>query len=284
MNTFDKLSRIELEDASAFLNSHFPFINSVEVTIQLGSGQTADGLFDEEWGSSSLQDLPRMPAVESVAHHDLSIRWGMIGNVRTLVLSGRYHMYEGYGLIPCILPIWAAANCGCRVFVFSNASGGIREDLVPGRIMLIRDHVNNLGVSPLAGHHHLMETPYVDMTTLYNAELADSLLATARRLELEVAEGVYMANLGPHFETPAEIRMARAIGADTVGMSTVLEATTAHAAGGRVLGLSLVSNRAAGLGNGPISHEDNVAGVGNAAGQLRDLLRAWLIKEAVNVL
>ena len=284
MNTFDKLSRIELEDASAFLQSTFPFINSVEVTIQLGSGQTADGLLDDEWGRSSLQELPRMPAVESLAHHDLSIRWGMVGNVRTLIFSGRYHMYEGYGLIPCILPIWAAANCGCKTFVFGNTSGGIRDDLVPGRLMLIRDHINNLCVSPLAGHHHLMQSPYVDMTALYDRKLGDSLLATGKRLQLELSEGVYMANRGPHFETPAEVRMARVIGADVVGMSTVLEATTAHAAGGRVVGVSIVSNRAAGLGNGPISHEDNVAGVGHAAFQLRDLLRAWLTREAMTAL
>ncbi len=276
MITLDKLTRIELEEATDFLLREFTFINTVDITIQLGSGQRPEHLLDEEWGRCSLQKMPGLPAEASVAKHNLEAFWGLVGNVKVLVYAGRYHFYEGYGRLPCILPIWAAAECGCRSFLLSNAAGGIADGLNPGTFMLFRDHINNLGISPLAGHQHLLESPYVDMSSVYHPELRQALRDSAAALELPLQDGVYMANCGPQFETPAEVELARRMGADAVGMSTVLEACVAYALGARVVALSMITNRACGLAKVPISHEDAICVGGDRGPALVELIRHWL--------
>jgi purine-nucleoside phosphorylase len=276
MNAFDRLSRIELDEAAAFLHHHFTFINTIDVVVQVGSGQSPDEILDEEWDRASLQRMPHVPAMDSLAKHKLSISWGCVGDAKVLVYGGRYHYYEGYGIVPCILPVWAAAECGARTFLFTNAAGGIRDDLEPGSIMLLDDHINNLGVSPLAGHSHLVNTPYVDMSAVYDADLRSGLQTAAEGEEIAMSSGVYMANTGPHFETPAEVRMARNCGVDAVGMSTVLEATTAKALGARVAAVSIITNRAAGCGADSISHEDNVDAGRAASANLTRVIRRWL--------
>ena len=123
MLNFDKISRIELEEAADFLVHQFPFINSVDLVIQLGSGQSAEGILDNEWDRVALRDMPNIPAEESLARHNLEIIWGTSGSFKVLILAGRFHLYEGYGRVPCILPIWAAAVCGARNFLFTKLVG-----------------------------------------------------------------------------------------------------------------------------------------------------------------
>jgi len=282
MSGMERLTRIQLEEATDFLAHELPFINTVDLVVQFGSGQTADGLLDEEWNRLPLQHMPHMPFEESLANHRLEIIWGTLAGRKVLVLAGRYHMYEGYGRIPCVLPIWAAAHCGARNFLLTNASAAISDELQPGNFLCLADHINNLGVSPLAGLQHLLNTPYIDMTRTYSPELRDDFMAAARKTGLTIQSGVYMANLGPHFETPAEVRMAETIGADVLGMSTVLEATTAHALKARVAAVSMICNHATGR---KASENSPTAEILRESGRrLVAAIRAWLADGASSLL
>lgn len=284
MGPFDTLTRISLEEATEFLLHAFPGVQDTNLVIQIGSGQVPTALLDEEWQRVSLWQMPHMPKEQSLAQHSLELIWGRTGDLKVLILGGRYHVYEGYGRTCVILPVWAAACAGVRNFLFTNASGAIRDGIAPGDFVLIRDHINNLGVPALAGQHHLLNSPYVDMCQTYTPELRASFARAAAQQGISCQEGVYLANLGPQFETPAEIQAAKAMGADIVGMSTVLEATVAHALGARVMGISMVVNPAAGLGAGSISHENTTRVGQKASSQLMRSIRHWLLDEAASVL
>ena len=277
--SFDKLTRVELEDAGDFLIHNFPFSNSVDIVIQTGSGQNLASILDEEWNRVALQEMPHLPSEESLAKHQLEIIWGVTNNLRVLIFSGRYHYYEGYGRIPCILPIWAAADIGARHFLFCNAAAGIKEDLSPGSIMVFDDHVNNMGVSPLEGHQHLLKEPFVDMSTCYDEKMQSTFMASAEQMDIALQRGVYWANTGPQFETPAEIKMAKAMGADAVGMSTVLELTTAKALGAKAMAVSMIRNRASGIDDSGDTEIESDA----ANKELTGLIHHWLSNEAAHI-
>ena len=170
-------------------------------------------------------------------------------------------------------------DCGARNFLFTNASGAVNPALAKGDLVLIRDQINNLGVSPLSGHQHLLQDAFVDMTAVYDPELRESIRRAAESMQVTMQDGVYMANHGPQFETPAEVRMAAVMGADMVGMSTVLEATIAHACGGRVASISLVTNMASGISPFPITHDDHLAISKKASKPIADLVKAWLASD-----
>lgn len=280
----DRLTRVQLEEAADFLNHQCPFVNAVELVIQLGSGLTAEGLFDEIWSRFPLQHMPHMPSEDSLAQHQLEVIWGMVGQTRTLAYSGRFHLYENYGRLPCLLPIWVAGYCGARTFILTNAAGAVSPKLQPGTLMCISDHINNLGCSALSGHQHLVTDPYVDMSAVYKPELWQSFRNYAADAGVDMQSGVYLANHGPQFETPAEVRMAQVLGADAVGMSTVLEASVAHALGAQVLGLSLITNPAAGLTSEPLQHEDHLQMGQIASKKIIALIRRWLHQEAEQLL
>ncbi len=284
MLTFDKLSRIELEEASEFLIHRLPFINSVDLVIQLGSGQSPEGLLDSEWDRVPLRDMPNIPAEESLARHNLEIIWGTSGTFKVLIFAGRFHLYEGHGRVPCILPIWAAAACGARNFLFTNAAVAINNSLDVGDFMVFRDHINNLGVSALSGHQHLLETAYVDMSETYSSDIVSSFFDAAKHENMPIKDGVYMAFTGPQYETPAELDFARMIGADAVGMSTVLEATTAHALKARVLGVSMIVNSIQRDKSRKISHEEALEIGKRGNKKLTDSIRHWLVNGAQSTL
>lgn len=276
---FERLTRIQLEEASDFLVHELPFVNTADLVIQFGSGQQPEDFYDELWNRLPLQHMPHMPFEESLAQHRLEILWGTVADRKVLAYAGRYHVYEGYGRIPCVLPIWAAAYCGARNFLFTNASAAVTNTLQPGDFLCFTDHINNLGISPLAGLQHLLNSPYVDMTHTYSPELRQGFIAAVRATGQTAHEGVYMANLGPHFETPAEVKMAATIGADCLGMSTVLEATTAHALGARVAAVSMVSHLATGL-NGGVEHRRMPAIAAASGRNLIQVIRSWLASGA----
>jgi purine-nucleoside phosphorylase len=186
-----------------------------------------------------------------------------VGDRRVLVLLGRTHLYEGHGVEPVVHGVRTAAAAGCRTVVLTNAAGGIREGMQVGDPVLISDHLNLTSLSPLAGPR------FTDLTDLYSPRLR----ALAREIDPELTEGVYVGLPGPHFETPAEIRMFRLLGADLVGMSTVLEAIAARAEGVEVFGLSLVTNLAAGMTGEPLDHHEVLAAGAAAAGRMGALLR-----------
>jgi len=187
-----------------------------------------------------------------------------IGAHRVLVLVGRVHAYEGHDLGHVVHPVRAACAAGARIVVLTNAAGGIRADLTVGQPVLISDHLNLTARSPLVG------AEFVDLTDAY----APRLRRLAREADPELTEGVYAGLPGPHYETPAEVRMLRILGADLVGMSTVHETIAARAAGAEVLGVSLVTNAAAGVTGQPLSHEEVLVAGAASASRMGTLLAA----------
>jgi purine-nucleoside phosphorylase len=180
------------------------------------------------------------------------------------VLLGRTHLYEGRGVAAVAHPVLTAAAAGCTRLVLTNGCGGLDPAWAPGTVVLISDHLNLTAQSPLVG------AQFVDLTEVYSARLR----GVAHEIDPSLPEGVYAQLPGPHYETPAEIRMLRTLGADLVGMSTVLEAIAARAAGLEVMGLSLVTNAAAGLSGEPLSHDEVLASGRDAAARLGNLLAA----------
>jgi purine-nucleoside phosphorylase len=199
------------------------------------------------------------PAVEGHAGRVRSVR---AGDRRLLVFLGRTHLYEGRGVEPVVHGVRTAAAAGCRTMVLTNGCGGLDPAWTPGTPVLIADHINLTAASPIRGAH------FVDLTDLYSARLR----ALCREVDPSLAEGVYVQMRGPQYETPAEIGMVAAIGGSLVGMSTALEAIAAREAGMEVLGLSLVTNLAAGMSGAPLNHEEVLAAGRAAATRMGSLL------------
>ncbi|MBM4143284.1 MAG: purine-nucleoside phosphorylase [Lentisphaerae bacterium] len=221
-------------------------------------------------------DIPHLGAL-AVPGHPGELRLATHAGCEALVFAGRRHWYEGGGWEPVALPVYLALKLGASVLVLTNAAGGIREDLAPGDLMTITDHINAMGVNPLVGNRDPLWGPlFADQTCVYDAPLRLCLDAAAARSGVALTRGVYAAVSGPVYETPAEIRALRAAGADAVGMSTVPEALLGSAAGMRVLGIACVSNRAARSNAPRLNHADAVAVTTAAAPRMRALLCALL--------
>lgn len=233
-----------------------------DVALVLGSGWLpAAHALGEPVAEVPLADLPGF-AAPAVAGHGGTMRSVRVGDRRVLVLLGRTHLYEGRGVAAVVHGVRTAAAAGCGTIVLTNGCGGLNPAWAPGTAVLIRDHVNLTARSPLEG------ATFVDLTDLYSAELRD----LCRTIDPALPEGVYVQLPGPHYETPAEIAMVRAIGGDLVGMSTTLEAIAAREAGLAVLGLSLVTNLAAGISGAPLDHTEVLAAGREAAGRMGALL------------
>ena len=219
-----------------------------DVALVLGSGwgQTGD-LVGETLATIDNAEVPGFARTEVVGHRG-SIRSVAIGDTgrRALVYGTRTHFYEGRGVRAVVHAVRTAAAAGCRTIVLTNGCGGLNPQWGPGTPVLIRDHINLTAHSPIEGPQ------FVDLTDLYSARLRD----VARQVDPELDEGVYVQFRGPHYETPAEVQMARTIGGDLVGMSTTLEAIAARQAGLDVLGISLVTNLAAGISDQPLDHAE----------------------------
>ena len=241
-----------------------------DAAVVLGSGWSAaaDALGSTE-AEIPLADLGGF-AAPTVAGHTPVVRSVSAGGLRVLVFLGRVHLYEGYSPATVVHGVRTAIAAGCRAVILTNAAGGIRDGYLVGQPVLVRDHLNLTGQSPLAGPPPPPGYPprFVDLTDLYTPRLRE--LATDA--DRELAEGVYAALPGPHYETPAEILMLRGLGADLVGMSTVLEAIAARHLGAEVLAISLVTNPAAGLGAEPLDHQDVVAAAQASATRIGALL------------
>ena len=177
--------------------------------------------------------------------------------ITTLIFQGRRHYYEGEGWTPVAVPVYVLKQLGVEWVLLTNAAGGVRDDLRPGSLMILSDHINNMGTNPLLGPHHACWGPrFPDLSNAYALPMRAALKRAAMSCGLGVGEGVYFASSGPFYETPAEIKAYRTLGADAVGMSTVPEALLANAAGLRVAGLSCITNSAAGISANPLSHEE----------------------------
>jgi len=245
-----------------------------DVAIVLGSGwqQVADGLGTAE-ADRPTTGLPGFVAPTVAGHHG-SLRSLRVGDHRVLVLIGRTHLYEGRTPAEVVHPVRTAVIAGARVVVLTNAAGGLAPAMRPGQVVLIRDHLNLTSASPLGGPAppEGYRGRFVDLTELYPQQLR----ALATKVDPTLTEGVYAALGGPHYETPGEITMLRRAGADLVGMSTALEAIAAHHLGASVLGISLVTNLAAGVSPTPLDHEEVLAAGAAAAPHLVELLSGVL--------
>jgi len=245
-----------------------------DVAIVLGSGwqAVADGLGSAE-AEIATSDLPGF-ATPTVAGHKGQLRSLSIGGHRVLVVIGRTHLYEGRSPAEVVHPVRTAVIAGARVVILTNAAGGLEPAMKPGQAVLIRDHLNLMGASPLGGAAppEGYRGRFVDLTDLYPSKLR----AVAKLVDPTLTEGVYAALVGPHFETPAEVAMLRRAGADLVGMSTAFEAIAAHHLGASVLGISLVTNLAAGVSPTPLDHEEVLAAGAGAAPYLVELLEGVL--------
>jgi len=226
------------------------------IAIVLGSGL---GGFAEEFKDSvslPYQDIPGF--VSSTAQgHAGSLVIGKVEGVPVLAMQGRVHYYEGYSLEEVTFPIRTFKLLGVNTLILTNAAGGIDVQLSQGALMVISDHLNLMGVNPLRGPNDERFGPrFPDLSEVYSRELQELVIKESRALGITIRRGIYAALAGPSYETPAEIHMLRAFGADAVGMSTVPEAIVARHMGMRVLGISCITNMAAGISENPINHEE----------------------------
>jgi purine-nucleoside phosphorylase len=243
------------------------------VGVILGSG--LGGLADElaERVEIPYAEIPGWPSSTAVGHAGTLVL-GSFGDVPVAALCGRAHLYEGVSADRVAFPVRVLGRLGIRSLVVTNAAGGINTSFRPGLLVLISDHVNLQGTSPLVGPNDDSLGPrFPDMSDAYDPELRACAREAAARLGIELGEGVYAAWLGPQFETPAEIRFMRAVGGDLAGMSTVQEVIAARHLGIRVLGISVVTNMAAGVLAEKIDHEAVLEVGAAAAGSLTALLR-----------
>ncbi|MBA3288296.1 MAG: purine-nucleoside phosphorylase [Acidimicrobiia bacterium] len=237
--------------------------HDIAVVLGSGWGRTADVITGDDASAVTvpLTDLPGFPPPSAIGHGGV-VRSASVNNRRVLLFLGRVHLYEGHPASVVAHGVRTAAAAGCRIAVLTNGAGSLRTDWSIGQPVLISDHVNLTGHSPLTGPNPPASfgSRFVDLTDLYSRRLRQ----LAREVDPSLPEGVYVGYPGPHFETPAEIRMAGTIGGDLVGMSTVLEAIAARHVGMEVLGLSLATNLAAGISAVPIDAE-HVLAVGDGA-------------------
>lgn len=244
-----------------------------QVALVLGSGLGALAEAVERPVKMAYADLPGFPR-PSVAGHGGSLVLGRLGGRPVAVMQGRAHYYESGRADGMNLALATLQQLGCSRLVLTNAAGSLREDVGPGRLMLLRDHINLAGVSPLFGLPG--NERFVDLVDAYDPAARKVVLAAAGRLGIELAEGVYVWFCGPHFETPAEIRAAQLLGGDAVGMSTVPEVIVARLLGLKVTALSMITNLAAGLSKESLSHAHTMKHATAAAGDMTRLLTAFL--------
>jgi len=227
-----------------------------EIGLILGSGLGAFG--DDKITVDRLviryEDVPNFPR-STVEGHKGQFVLGKVGDKRVICMQGRFHFYEGYTMQQVTMPIRVMAQLGVKSLIVTCAAGGINKEFSSGALMLINDHINNMGTNPLIGPCYAAPR-FPDMTYAYDRRLFATAQAAADELGIKVESGVYLANTGPSYETPAEIRMMRQMGADAVGMSTVPEVIVANHAGLKVVGIACVTNAAAGILDQPLNHEE----------------------------
>lgn len=254
-----------------------------QIAVVLGSGL---GAFANDLSDSARIPYGKIPgfARSTAVGHAGRLVIGKAGAVPVAAMQGRVHLYEGYSAREAAFPMRVLGRMGVRAAILTNAAGGINRDYKQGALVVIRDHINLQGANPLTGANDERFGPrFPDMTEAYSKEYRKIALAEAQRLGIEAHEGVYAALAGPSYETPAEIRYLRTIGADLAGMSTVPEAIVARHIGIRVLGISCVTNMAAGVLDQPLSHAEVLETAERVKGSFIALLRAIIPRiNAVN--
>ena len=230
------------------------FVPSIGIILGSGLGGFADSLRQE--AVIRYNDIDSFP-VSTVSGHEGRFIFGYLEDVPVVCMQGRIHYYEGYSMSDVVMPIRVMKLLGAKAVILTNASGGINKNFKAGDLMLIRDHISSFVPSPLIGQNvDELGTRFPDMSSIYDKELSDVIMDTAKELSIDLKEGVYVQTSGPNYESPAEIRMYSTLGADAVGMSTACEAMAGNHAGLRICGISCISNLAAGISKNPLSHEE----------------------------
>lgn len=262
----------KVQEAAAWLGARHGAPPDVAIVLGSGLGEFGSALQDAV--TCAYTDVPHWPASRVIGHAGEMVVGHMRGR-RVAALRGRVHFYEGHDLATVTFGIRALAVFGVRTIVLTNAAGGINTAFEPGTLMLIEDHINLLGSNPLVGPNDGRFGPrFPDMSEVYSRRLRGAAEAAARAVGVPLARGVYIAVHGPSYETPAEIRAFRTLGADAVGMSTVPEAIVARHMGMEVLGISCITNAAAGVLPAPLVHDEVMAVANRVRGEFSRLLEA----------
>ncbi|MBM7094746.1 purine-nucleoside phosphorylase [Bacillus sp. H-16] len=243
-----------LIEAKQFIEGKLTKKPQVGLILGSGLGVLADEI--QEAVSVPYSDIPGFPT-STVAGHKGQLVIGTLNGKSVVAMQGRFHFYEGYDMSLVTLPVRVMKAIGVTDLIVTNAAGGVNESYEPGDLMLIEDHINNFGTNPLIGpNDEEMGPRFPDMSEAYTKDHLSLATETAKELGINVQKGVYVGNTGPCYETPAEVRMLRAIGGDAVGMSTVPEVIVARHSGLKVLGISCISNMAAGILDQPLHHDE----------------------------
>lgn len=246
-----------------------------EIGIILGSGL---GELADEYCTIAIpySEIPGFEA-STVSGHKGQLVFAEINGKRVVMMQGRFHFYEGHSIQKVVFPVKVMKKLGVETLIVTNAAGGVNPEFKPSDLMIITDHINYMGVNPLIGKNDdTMGDRFPDMSEVYTTKYIELAKDIAVELGIDLQQGVYMALTGPSYETPAEVRMARVIGADAVGMSTVPEAVVASWAGMKVIGLSCICNSAAGVSTVGLSHADVI----DAANKAKTKFKA-LVKEVI---
>lgn len=264
------------DEAAQFILARTPLRPGIAVVLGSGLGSFAEELRDAT--RISFADIPHFPVSTAFGHAGRLVI-GTLESIPLAVMQGRVHLYEGYSSQQVGFPVRALRRMGTRAIVLTCAAGGINADYTRGALVVLRDHINLQGQNPLVGpNDERLGIRHPDMTDAYNSQLRHSALEESRILGEPIFEGIYAGVLGPSFETPAEIRYLRTIGADLVGMSTVPEVIAARHAGLEMLAIACVTNMAAGITGEKITHEEVLATGEHVRGKFLSLLRAVIPK------
>ena len=267
----------ELRNCVASVRAKTDFVPKVALVLGSGLGDFAETSVDIKAtvDYSEIENFPR----STVLGHKGRFVFGYIGEVPAVIMQGRVHFYEGYPTPVAVLPIRLMYMLGAEVLFLTNASGGINTGFSAGDFMLITDHISSFVPNPLVGRNiEELGTRFPDMSKVYDPKLNDVIKATANELGIKLQQGVYLQLTGPSFETPAEIRMLRSLGADAVGMSTAIEAIAARHAGMRVCGISCISNLACGMTDQPLTHAEVQECADKAAPKFKALVSGAISK------
>ena len=269
-----------LETAVNFIESNIKkilgdFIPEIGIVLGSGLGELADEYCDLAIPYSEIPGFE----TSQVSGHKSRLVFAQINGKKVVMMQGRFHFYEGHSIQKVVFPVKVMKKLGVKTVILTNAAGGVNPAFNPSDLMLITDHINHMGVNPLIGpNDDEMGLRFPDMSEVYSPKLVEKVKKIASKIGIDTQEGVYMALTGPSYETPAEVKMARIIGADAVGMSTVPEATVAKWAGMDVIGISCICNSAAGVSTIALSHEDVIHAANVAKERFKTLVKE-IVKE-----
>ncbi len=266
---------ISIERAAEKIGSLFTQVPQIALILGSGLGDLVEDIKNKN--VLPYEDIPNFP-LSTVKGHKGNLIMGELSGKKILAMQGRFHYYEGYTMKEITFPIRVMSKLGIETLVVTNAAGGINENFQPGDLMIIEDFINLQGTNPLIGPNlDDFGVRFPDMSMAFDRELRDLIVQCGEELDMPIKRGVYAAMTGPSFETPAEIRMLRLLGADAVGMSTVPEVIVARHSGIRVAGISCISNMAAGILEQPLSHEEVIQTTDRIKGKFKELIKRILL-------